>query len=180
MIEPSRDGEPEPAPARQSIYAKLLVAAAVGLIIWWTLPGVPREQTVIFALGDDAHLVSGLEIHWERAGTDHTGQVTLNFPSTPASPERPGSTTPEPGEAPPQGHRDPSPRAGAPVGASRSSTLHSSAPERVVHHFRLADGEYSFRISARRTGVADERTEAMRQVTLNGSTLILRLEELTR
>jgi hypothetical protein len=154
LIEPSGDAELEPPPARQSIYKKLLVAAAVGLIIWWALPGVPRDQTIIFALGEDSSLVSRLEIHWERAGTDHSGQVTLNFPSAPASPERSGGTTSEPEEP--------------------------SAPRSIVHHFRLADGEYSFRISARRTGVADERTEVIRQVTLNGNTLILHLEELTR
>lgn len=172
MNEPSGD---EPEPARPSIYTKLLVAAAVAAIIWWALPGVPREQTVIFALGEDSGLVSRLEVHWERVGTDHVGQVTLNFPSAPAPPQAAGGTTSEPEEAPPPGSGDRSARDGAPVGAFQSST-----PQRIVHRFRLADGEYSFRISARRTGVADERTEVMRQVTLNGNTLILRLEELTR
>jgi hypothetical protein len=178
VVEPSGDGEVTPTTARQSIYTKLLVAAAVGLLIWWALPGVPRDQTVIFALGEDSGRVSRLEIHWERVGTDHLGQVTLNFPGAPASPVRATGTTSAPEGAPPPDPRDGSPRDGAVASASQSSTR--PTPQRIVHHFRLADGEYSFRISARRTGVANEQTEVTRRVTLNGNTLILRLEELTR
>lgn len=54
-----------------------------------------------------------------------------------------------------------------------------AAPERVVRQVRLADGEYAFHVSARRRGATPERTELTRRVTLNGSTLTLRLEELT-
>ena len=175
MKDGSDGAEPAAASARRSIYTKLLVAAAAGLVIWWALPGVPREQTVIFALGDGSSRVSRLEIDWERIGTEHVGQVTLNFPDAPAAPERTGDTTSAPEQAPPPGSARGSGSVGAAVSVSQSSTPHN-----VVHHFRLADGEYSFRVSARRTGVGSERTEVTRRVTLNGNTLILRLDELTR
>ena len=53
-------------------------------------------------------------------------------------------------------------------------------PERLVRQFRLADGEYEFRISARLAGEKGERTEAIRRVMLEGNTVTLRLEELTQ
>ncbi len=50
---------------------------------------------------------------------------------------------------------------------------------RVARQFRLAHGDYEFRVSARlRSGT--ERTEATRRVTLEGNTVTLRLEELTQ
>ncbi len=52
-------------------------------------------------------------------------------------------------------------------------------PERVVRQFRLTDGRYSFRITALARDAASRRTELMRQVTLDGSTLLLHVEDLT-
>lgn len=49
---------------------------------------------------------------------------------------------------------------------------------RVARQFRLAHGDYEFRVSARSD--AGERTEATRRVTLEGNTVTLRLEELTQ
>ena len=141
---------------RQSLYRRLLVLGAAGLLIWWVLPGVPHDQTVIFALGDQSARVSQLEVHWEKLGTDHAGQLTLNFPSAPAAPQ--GATEP----------------------TSALSSPSWDTPSNVARQFRLSDGEYSFRVSARRTGLSNGRTEVTRQVTLDGNTLILRLEELTR
>jgi hypothetical protein len=54
------------------------------------------------------------------------------------------------------------------------------APERLVRQFRLANGEYEFRVAARLRSEKGERTEATRRVTLEGSTVTLRLEELTQ
>jgi hypothetical protein len=56
----------------------------------------------------------------------------------------------------------------------------SSAPERVVRQFRLANGEYEFRVVARLRSEAVERTEVARRVTLEGNAVTLRLEELTQ
>ena len=153
--------EPIPAPsAPRSLLTRLLIPAVVGLLIWWVLPGVPHDQTVIFALGDGSTRVSQLEVHWEGTGSDHAGQVTLNFPSAPAAPPHASAAT------------------SAPTNAPDNTPNHT--PTQIAHQFRLPDGEYSFRISARRTGVSNRRTEVTRRVTLDGNTLILRLEELTR
>jgi hypothetical protein len=54
------------------------------------------------------------------------------------------------------------------------------APERVARQFRLADGEYQFRVVAHRGTEKGERTEATRRVMLEGNTVTLRLEELTQ
>ena len=53
-------------------------------------------------------------------------------------------------------------------------------PARVARQFRLAHGDYEFRVSARLRSEKGERTEATRRVTLEGNTVTLRLEELTR
>jgi len=53
-------------------------------------------------------------------------------------------------------------------------------PERLVRQFRLANGEYDFRVAARVRSEALERTEVTRRVTLEGNTVTLRLEELTQ
>ena len=52
-------------------------------------------------------------------------------------------------------------------------------PEQVVRQFRLTDGKYSFRITALTRDAPSRRTELTRQVTLDGSTLILNVQELT-
>jgi hypothetical protein len=52
-------------------------------------------------------------------------------------------------------------------------------PERVVRQFRLTAGRYSFRVTALARDAASRRTELMRQVTLDGGTVILHVEELT-
>lgn len=54
------------------------------------------------------------------------------------------------------------------------------APERVVRQFRLANGDYEFRVAARLRTEKVERTEVTRRVTLEGNTVTLRLEELTQ
>jgi hypothetical protein len=56
----------------------------------------------------------------------------------------------------------------------------STPPDHVVRQFRLADGEYEFRVAARRRDRASERTEVIRRVRLEGSTVTLRCEELTQ
>jgi hypothetical protein len=56
----------------------------------------------------------------------------------------------------------------------------SSAPERVVRQFRLANGEYEFRVAARLRSERVEQTEVTRRVTLEGNAVTLRLEELTQ
>jgi hypothetical protein len=54
----------------------------------------------------------------------------------------------------------------------------SQPPERVSRRLRLADGPYVFRVSAERKDAGERRTEVTRQVTLDGSTVTLRIEEL--
>jgi hypothetical protein len=49
-----------------------------------------------------------------------------------------------------------------------------------VRQFRLANGDYEFRVAARLHAEAVERTEVTRRVTLEGNTVTLRLEELTQ
>lgn len=56
----------------------------------------------------------------------------------------------------------------------------STPPDHVVRQFRLADGEYEFRVAARWRDRASERTEVIRRVRLEGSTVTLRCEELTQ
>jgi len=56
----------------------------------------------------------------------------------------------------------------------------SSPPERLVRQFRLANGEYDFRVAARLRTETVERTEVTRRVTLEGNAVTLRLEELTQ
>lgn len=53
-------------------------------------------------------------------------------------------------------------------------------PQRLVRQFRLANGDYEFRVAARLRTEAVERTEVTRRVTLEGNTVTLRLEELTQ
>jgi hypothetical protein len=53
-------------------------------------------------------------------------------------------------------------------------------PERLVRQFRLAHGEYEFRVAARLRTEAVERTEVTRRVTLEGNPVTLRLEDLTQ
>ena len=56
----------------------------------------------------------------------------------------------------------------------------STPPDHVVRQFRLADGEYEFRVAAHWRDRAGERTEVIRRVRLEGSTVTLRCEELTQ
>lgn len=141
MSEPT--DEARELPARRSPYIRILIGAAIGLIIWLLLPRLPRDQTVIFALGRDSERLARLDVQWESVGSgsrEHEGSVTLNFPAP---------TSDEP------------------------------TPERVVRQFRLVDGEYVFRVSGVRRGEVAQRTEVTRQVTLDGSAVTLRLEELS-
>lgn len=52
--------------------------------------------------------------------------------------------------------------------------------ERVARQFRLAHGDYEFRVIAKLVPEGSDRTEATRRVTLEGNTVTLRLEELTQ
>jgi hypothetical protein len=52
-------------------------------------------------------------------------------------------------------------------------------PERVVRQFRMTDGPYAFRITALHRDALRRRTEAVRQVTLDGNSLTLNLDELS-
>jgi hypothetical protein len=56
----------------------------------------------------------------------------------------------------------------------------SPAPARLAQQFHLADGDYEFRLSATRRETAVERTEVTRRIKLEGSTVTLRVEELTQ
>jgi hypothetical protein len=85
--------EPLELPARRSPYIRILIGLAIGLVIWLLLPRLPRDQTVIFALGPDSERLAQLDVHWESVGSEsseHEGSVTLNFPA-PTS----GKPTPE-------------------------------------------------------------------------------------
>jgi len=132
---------PEPqetrkVPRLRAAYTRILVAAAVALLVWQLLPHVPHDQTVILALGAGAAKISRLEVVWEAEGQAGEGRLVLNFPAPP--------------------------------------------PERLVRQFRLANGDYEFRVAARLHSEAVQRTEVTRRVTLGGSTVTLRLEELTQ
>ena len=50
---------------------------------------------------------------------------------------------------------------------------------RVARQFRLAHGDYEFRVTAHLRSESDDRAEVTRRVTLEGNTVTLRLEELT-
>jgi hypothetical protein len=52
-------------------------------------------------------------------------------------------------------------------------------PERVVRQFRMTDGAYAFRITALHRDALPNRTEVVRQVTLDGNSLTLNLDELS-
>jgi hypothetical protein len=52
-------------------------------------------------------------------------------------------------------------------------------PERVVRQFRMTDGDYAFRITAVHRDATPSRTELVRQVTLDGNNITLRLDELS-
>lgn len=151
------DGDGRAPSARRSVYVRLLMTAVAALVVWRVLPGVPRDQTVVFALGDGSRRVAQLDVQWERRGTEHVGQLTLNFPrSAPAGTAGAGEAT-----------------------SAQAPSLHDT-PARIVRQLRLAEGEYDFHVSARLGAVGGERTEVTRRVTLEGNTVTLRLEELTR
>jgi hypothetical protein len=80
------DHEPSGAPAHRSPYLRLLVGAGVAALVWQLLPNVPRDQTVVFVLGNQASTVARLDVSWELAEGGHEGGFTLNFPSP--APER--------------------------------------------------------------------------------------------
>jgi hypothetical protein len=52
-------------------------------------------------------------------------------------------------------------------------------PGRVVRQFRMTDGDYAFRITAVHRDATQSRTELVRQVTLDGNNITLRLDELS-
>ena len=52
-------------------------------------------------------------------------------------------------------------------------------PGRVVRQFRMIDGPYAFRITAMHRDATRSRTELVRQVTLDGNSLTLNLDELS-
>ena len=52
-------------------------------------------------------------------------------------------------------------------------------PERVVRQFRMTDGPYAFRITAKHRDAIRNRTEVVRRVTLDGNSLTLHLDELS-
>lgn len=140
-VEPT--GEPAEEPRRRSPLVRILIGALIALLIWALLPQLPRDQTVILALGPESERLSQLNLHWETAegeSSEHTGSLTLNFPP---------------------------PGAGQPT------------PERIVRQFRLIHGEYVFQVSGVRRDAPARRTEVTRRVTLDGTTVTLRLEELT-
>ena len=154
MLAPGDDpraDESAESPARRSIYTKLLIGGLVAVLVWWVLPRVPHDQTIVFDLGKNAARVSQLEVHWhalgagedsagaDRSGDDgaseHEGKLTLNFPAP--------------------------------------------TPERVVRQFRMTDGAYAFRITAFHRDAFRNRTEVVRRVTLDGNSLTLHLDELS-
>jgi hypothetical protein len=131
--EPAPDSDRGAAP--RSAYLRILVVAAVAAALWFLMPGVPLDQTVIFALGPHAGRLERLEVSWEATQSEHIGGLTLNF--------------------------------------------EQAVPERLPRKLRLPNGEYWFRARAQHRNERVERTEVVRRVTLDGSTLTLRLEELT-
>jgi hypothetical protein len=62
-----------------------------------------------------------------------------------------------------------------------SLTLNFPTPpsEQVARQLRLANGEYTFHVSARRRDARSERAEVTRKVRLDGGTLILHVEDLS-
>jgi hypothetical protein len=137
VLAPSNDdaGEAAESPARRSPYVRILIGAALAMVVWLVLPAVPRDQTIVFELGRNSENVAQLDVHWQSPESDHEGKLTLNFPAP--------------------------------------------TPERVVRQFRMTDGPYAFRITAVRRDATRSRTEVVRQVTLDGNSLTLNLDELS-
>jgi hypothetical protein len=63
-----------------------LIGGAAAALFAALLPAVPHDQTIVFELGERAGDVSRLEVSWEADGSEHEGQVVLNFPAP--TPER--------------------------------------------------------------------------------------------
>ena len=153
MLAPGDDPlaeESAESPARRSISTKLLIGGLAALLAWWVLPRVPHDQTIVFDLGENAARVSQLEVHWRALGGGDEGRVAE--PSSDDGAEHEGQLTlnfPEP------------------------------TPERVVRQFRMTDGAYAFRITAFHRDAFRNRTEVVRQVTLDGNSLTLHLDELS-
>jgi hypothetical protein len=145
------------SPARRSPYAKLLIGGLVAALVWWVLPRVPHDQTIVFDLGKNAASVSQLEVHWHALGdtADRIGG------DTPAGEDRaePEDTAEHEGKL--------------------ILNFPAPTPERVVRQFRMTDGAYAFRITAFHRDAFRNRTEAVRQVTLEGNSLTLHLDELS-
>ena len=61
-----------------------MCGVAVGSVIWLLLPALPRDQTVILALGPNSARLARLDVQWEAvdsASGGHEGSITLNFPA---------------------------------------------------------------------------------------------------
>jgi hypothetical protein len=144
------------SPARRSPYAKLLIGGLVAALVWWVLPRVPHDQTIVFDLGKNAASVSQLEVHWHALGE-------------PA--DRTGGDTPVGDDTPPD---DTAEHEGKLV-----LNFPAPTPGRVVRQFRMTDGAYAFRITAFHRDPFRNRTEAVRKVTLDGNSLTLHLDELS-
>jgi hypothetical protein len=69
------------------------------------------------------------------------------------------------------------------VGKEHAGSLTLNFPslssERVARQLRLANGDYTFRVSARRRDAPSQRPEVTRNLKLEGGTLILHLEDLS-
>jgi hypothetical protein len=151
------------SPARRSPYAKLLIGGLVAALVWWVLPRVPHDQTIVFDLGKNAASVSQLEVHWHALGD---------------AAERTGGDTPEGEDTAP--HEDTAePEDAAEHEGKLVLNFPAPTPERVVRQFRMTDGAYAFRITAFHRDPFRNRTEAVRQVTLDGNSLTLHLDELS-
>jgi hypothetical protein len=154
VLAPGDDHLADESPARRSLYRKLLIGGLVAVIVWWVLPQVPHDQTIVFDLGENASSVSQLEVHWHALGEGD---------------DRAGDDTPERADAAEAGEHE----------GKLTLNFPAPTPERVVRQFRMTDGAYAFRITAFHRDAFRNRTEVVRQVTLDGNSLTLHLDELS-
>jgi hypothetical protein len=66
-----------------------------------------------------------------------------------------------------------------PAPTAERATPDRGTPERIVRQFRLANGEYAFRVSGVHRDALRPRTEVTRHLALEGKTVTLNLDELS-
>jgi hypothetical protein len=68
------------------ILPRLALGVGAALLVWVLLPGVPREQTLLLALGACAPRIVELSLGWKSLAHGHEGGLTLHHRS--GAPER--------------------------------------------------------------------------------------------